>query len=234
MFTDIITMRIDVDNQQRIKTGAAFVLEFYKIIMGAFLTVFVPRSCEEGVCTLTQNINDEDSLHRVALGFNAFSFLTFLAFYTVELRRENWCIKYLDIDPEKPNEFLDDEIENYPMIKKEMGDLNLLYKRVTDICLGAQTLNVCVSLADISDRWAGAATLTPLLSYILLVFMKLFSAKTMSKSAVEDERAFSAYLTGPKTYNTIDEDHRHVEANSVTIEEEETGLKSEDVLLENH
>ena len=67
MFTDIITMRIDVDNQQRIKTGAAFVLEFYKIIMGAFLTVFVPRSCEEGVCTLTQNINDEDTLHRVAL-----------------------------------------------------------------------------------------------------------------------------------------------------------------------
>jgi hypothetical protein len=56
----------------------------------------------------------------------------------------------------------------------------------------------------------------------------------MSKSAVMDERAFSAYLTGPKTYNTIDEDHRHVEANSVTIEEEETGLKSEDVLLENH
>ena len=113
-----------------------------------------------------------------------------------------------------------------------MSDLNLLYKNITDVCLGAQTLNVCVSLADISDRWAGAATLTPLLSYILLVFMKLFSAKAMSKSAVTDERAFSAYLTGPKTYNTIDEDHRHTEADTVTIEEEETGLMSEDVLLE--
>ena len=39
--------------------------------------------------------------------------------------------------------------------------------------------------------------------------MKLFQAHSVSSIAVKDERAFSAYLTGPKTYNTIDEDHKH-------------------------
>lgn len=210
-------MRLDVDNQQRMKTASAFLLEFYKIIMGAFLTVFVPRSCPDGACSLTDNIYDESALHRVALGFNGATFVAFLAFYAIELRRENWCIKYLDIDPEKPNENLDDEIEAYPIIKKEMTDLNKQYQLITKICLVAQTMNVGVSVADIADHWAGGATITPLLSYILLVFIKLYSAYNVSNIAVKDERAFSAYIIGPKTYNTIDEDHKRKEAETVEV-----------------
>ena len=38
--------------------------------------------------------------------------------------------------------------------------------------------------------------------------MKLSQAYNVSSIAVKDERAFSAFITGPKTYNTIDQDHR--------------------------
>lgn len=217
-------MKLDVDTQQRLKTGVGFILEFYKIAMGTFLTVFVPRSCPDGACTVTDNIYDEGLYHQVALGFNALAFIVFLNLYRVELQRENWCIKYLDIDPEKANENLDDEIEEYPELKKQMSDLNQSYKTSTVACTALQVVNIGVSLGDILDNWAGSASLTPMLSFILLIVAKLYNAYFVSSEAIKTERAYSAYLSGPKTYNTIDEDHRKdpykpVEASDVTVEE---------------
>jgi len=219
-----IAMKLDVDTQQRLKTAAGFVLEFYKIAMGTFLTVFVPRSCSDGACTITENIYDNGLYHQVALGFNALAFIFFLNLYRVELQRENWCIKYLDIDPDKANENLDDEIEEYPELKKQMSTLNQSYKTSTVACTALQVMNIGVSLGDIADNWAGSASMTPMLSYILLVVMKLYSAYFVSTEAIKTERAYSAYLSGPKTYNTIDKDHRKdadkpVEASDVTVEE---------------
>lgn len=201
-------MRIDADNKQRIKATLAFGLEFYKVLMGTFLTAFVPRVCDESVCTVSENIYDDEVLHRIAISFNAFSFITFLAFYYSEIKREEWCIKYLDIDPDKANENLNEEIEKYPELKQAMIKLNTNYAKSTKLCGAVQVVNIGLSLADISSRWAGGATLTPLLSYVLLIYMKLFEAYSVSSIAVKDERAFSAYLTGPKTYNTIDKDHK--------------------------
>jgi hypothetical protein len=186
------------------------------VLMGTFLTVFVPRVCDGSVCTVSENIYDDELSHRIAISFNAFSFLTFLAFYYSEIRREEWCIKYLDIDPDKANNNLDDEIEEYPEFKQAMNKLNTSYANSTKLCGAVQVVNIGLSLADISIHWAGSATLTPLLSYILLIFMKLFQAYSVSSIAVEDERAFSAYLSSPNTYNTIDEDHKH----NVSIEEQ--------------
>ena len=214
-------MQLDADNKQRIKAALAFGLEFYKVLMGTFLTTFVPRVCDGTVCTVSENIYDDELLHRFAISFNAFSFLTFLAFYYSEIKREEWCIKYLDVDPDKANENLDDEIEEYPDFKQAMIKLNTNYANSTKLCGVVQVANIGLSLADISSHWAGGATLTPLLSYILLIFMKLFQAYSVSGVAVEDERAFSAYLTGPKTYNTIDKDHKHAPRDEVEAEEKE-------------
>ena len=225
-------MQLDADNKQRVKAALAFGLEFYKVLMGTFLTAFVPRVCDGTVCTVSENIYDDELLHRIAISFNAFSFLTFLAFYYSEIRREEWCIKYLDIDPDKANENLDDEIEEYPEFKQAMMKLNSSYANSTKFCGAVQVANIGLSLADISSHWAGGATLTPLLSYILLIFMKLFQAYTVSSIAVKDERAFSAYLTGPKTYNTIDEDHKHSNRVEELVEgstEEETALTPKEI-----
>lgn len=219
-------MQLDSDNKQRIKAALAFGLEFYKVLMGTFLAAFVPRVCDGSVCTVSQNIYDDELLHRIAISFNAFSFLTFLALYYNEIRREEWCIKYLDIDPDKANDNLDDEIEKYPEFKQVMIKLNTSYANSTKFCGAVQVANIGLSLVDISSHWTGGATITPLLSYILLIFMKLFQAYSVSSIAVKDERAFSAYLVGPKTYNTIDKDHKHVskveEVSEGSVEEKET------------
>ena len=41
--------------------------------------------------------------------------------------------------------------------------------------------------------------------------MKLYNSYYISLSSLQKERAYSAYLKGPKTYNAIDLDHRHAE-----------------------
>jgi hypothetical protein len=42
----------------------------------------------------------------------------------------------------------------------------------------------------------------------MLVFMKLYSSWTVGALSIKDERANSAYMKEPKTYNTIDTDYR--------------------------
>jgi len=214
-------MRVETDSEQRAKAGLSFCLEFYKILMGTFLTAFVPRNCGESICTVTENINDEEVFHRLVISFNAFSFLTFLAFYYAEVSRENWAIEYLDIDPDKPNNNLDEEIENYPAIKDKMLKLNKNYLNSTKFCTALQVINIGLSTADIGSHWAGAATVTPLLSSILLIFMKLYASYNVAKASLHEERAFSAYLSIPRTFNTIDEDYRVVDADTVCEDLEE-------------
>ena len=175
--------------------------------MASFLTVFVPRDCGDGVCTLTDNLTEVSPLHTLSITTNAAAFASFFVFYSIELRRENFCIEFLDVDDEKAIDNLDDEIENFPEIKENMLAHNKRYRKVTLMCAVVHATNVCVSIIDLTWNWAGAASLTPLLSYVLLATMKLFQALEVSKKAIESEKAFSGYLSTPVIYNTIDADH---------------------------
>jgi len=141
--------------------------------------------------------------------FNMMSCLCLIYLYFIELKRENWCITYLDIDPSKPNENLDTEIENYPGIKDEMKKINLKYKNNALICLGFQGVNIILSTAYIGFHWPGSVAVAPLLGYIILMCTKLYNTFFISKTSLHHERAFSAYLTISKTYNTIDEDYKN-------------------------
>lgn len=207
--------------------------------MGAYLVVFVPRLCDDTVCGLSENIANDDLSHRIALGFNSLCFLLFLNLYRIELKRENWCIKYLDIDVDKAIENLDDEIEYYPEFKKQMAELNKSYKQASVACAGTALVNTGVSLFDISTHWAGSPSLTPLLSFTMLIFMKIYGSYFVAAASLTKERAFSAYMTGPKTYNAIDEDwveseykveHEPVAADSVEVNVvDDQEVKSENV-----
>ncbi len=204
-------MNMDVDTKQRLQTAATFLLEFFKISMASFLTVFVPRDCGDGVCSIADNLNEVGPLHSLSISTNSAAFLAFLVFYAIELERENFCIEFLDINEEKPIDHLDDEIENYPSIKSDMRTFNERYRKVTVACAVVHATNVCVSIIDLTWNWAGAASLTPLLSYTILATMKVVGALDVSKKAIMDEKALSAYLKSPVVYNDIDEDHRSEE-----------------------
>ncbi len=211
-------MKLTVDTKQRCLTGILFLVEIYKILMGTCLTLFVPRMCGTETCSLLESLQQDATLHRVAQASNAVSLILFFVYYGIELQRENWCIQYLDIDDAKSAIHLDHEIEAYPIIKQRMHTLNVRYKRIALICIVSQLVNIGVSTADIAMAWAGFSSLTPLASYTLLICMKLFVSYGIAAASLKDERALSAFMRAPKTYNTIDEDHRHKELSIVPVQ----------------
>jgi hypothetical protein len=194
---------MDVDTKQRIQSGLVFLLEFYKVLMGTLLILFVPQRCgdDRHLCTFRES-------ETACLVVNCVSCLMMLQLYYIELRRENWCIKYLDIDPAKPNNNLDTEIEKYPEYKERMLAINTKYRRSAVACAAAQVANILMSTVYIGLRWAGTMSLTPLVSYVILMASKLYSTYFVSTASIKKERAFSAYLTIAKTYNTIDADFK--------------------------
>ena len=200
-------MKLDIDTKQRITTGLLFVLEFYKILMGTFLIAFVPQDCGGNVCTVNENIISGDFLKICSNIFNAVTFLFVLNFYKTEIQRENWCITYLDIDESKPNDNLDLQIEAYPDIKMKMAKLNHNYLRDTYLALGLLGCNFILSSVSIGFDYIGTNTATSIISFLLLVVIKLMGALNVGKESVRDEHALSAYMKTYKTYNIIDTDY---------------------------
>ncbi len=216
-------MNLTVDSQQRITTFLLMCLEFYKVVMGTFLIVFVPQDCNGTICTATENFFKEGNLY---FGGNVCNFITFSAIgtlYFIELKRENWCIQYLDIDDEKSTNNLDMEIEAYPKYKKEMNRLNKNYVNATYFAVLMMCINFIVSGFTVYQTYTGSNSITSFVSFFLLVSMKLYNAWGVGRLSIKDERANSAYMKEPKTYNTIDGNYRIVEDDkdiftSVTVE----------------
>lgn len=204
-------MKISPDARQRLMAGASCLLELYKVTMGTFLVLFVPQDCGGTVCGVLDNFTESNPLHRVALGANAATFLGMLFLYSVEILREDWCITYLDISPEKPNNNLDTEIESYPQIKMAMERYNHTYLDSFYVACGLVMINFCISATVVVHNSVGIQTYVAMLSFLVLLSGKMYSTYTVGTMSLEEERAFSAYLTIHRTYNTVDIDHRDPE-----------------------
>ena len=148
---------------------------------------------------------------------NFITFVSVLNFYIVEIKRENWCIQYLDIDISKPNNYLDNEIEVYPKYKKQMNRLNKRYLKSMYISSTLLVVNFGLSGAAVGFDYVGTNTVTTMLSFFLLISSKLYSAYVTGTESVKKERALSAYMKTAKTYNTIDEDYRITDINTENV-----------------
>ena len=209
-------MKLSVDSKQRVTTTCLMFLEFYKILMATFLVLFVPQKCDTEVCTITQNYYKRDPVHFAALLSNFITFVSVLYFYYIELKRENWCIKYLDIDLTKPNNYLDDEIEAYPKYKTQMNMLNKKYLKSMYASSTLLLVNFGISGTAIGFDYVGTNTITTMVSFLLLISSKLYSAYITGTDSVKKERALSAYMKTAKTYNTVDEDFKITETPTTT------------------
>jgi len=221
-------MKINSDNKQRIITLMTMFIEFYKVLMGTFLTIFVPQLCDDKVCTMRQNFFNGSMLNTLGNVWNFVTFSSITLLYFIELKRENWCIIYLDIDDEKSTNNLDTEIELYPKYKKEMAKLNKNYIYAVYISLVMMFTNFIVSGIVVYQSYTGVNSITTFLSFFMLVFVKLYNSWTVGDLSIKNERANSAYMKEPKTYNTIDVDFR---ISTDKTDKKEDNLTVNDVLI---
>ena len=199
-------MKLDVDCKQRVIASSQMFLEFYKVMMGTFLVLFVPQDCDGSTCSVYDNLFSDMIMRRVTIGFNSLTFTSIVFLYIVEYRRELWCIENLDIDPSKPNEYLDDAIEEYPIIKQEMSSYNNLYVDIFYVACGLMSLNLILSVIDIIQHDVAFSAFLSMFSFLLLVCGKMYDVYVTTSASLDSERAFSAYMYIHRTYNVIDTD----------------------------
>jgi hypothetical protein len=204
---------ISDDTKQRIQATFSLILEASKILMAALLVVFVPQKCPENgdkLCTFNDNFVDLSDYNLFVLVFNFVTLAAFIFLYRVEYYREKWCIKYLDIDPNQPNNYLKEELRQYPIIDEEMLHLNRRYLRWSKLTLFLYIFNTIFSAVLIYVYYyLDYRSITVLLTNIVLVADKLYNAITTSMRSVNEEIAYSAYLKTQIIFNRVDSDYRN-------------------------
>lgn len=214
-------MKVDQDLKERLKIGALWVFQSYKVIMGSLLILFVPQKCEELVeysgstdgeyqdviCTVSDNLNKKDDLfHDITLGFNFLCVGLFLITYVVELRREHWCVKHLDINHDFPDNHLDDIIDQKPELKLELRKRNNRYFKITSLTSGVYMINLILSSIIIYTNYVGIQAVTSYTSYVALILLKIYNSLFISYDSLQNDKALSGYITEFSSFNVFDED----------------------------
>ena len=223
---------ISQDLTQRIKVGAIFLLQIYKVTTGTMLSLFVPQACStsdgsssEGdvrICSLQENFENADGYHKMVLYWNMFSMFTFFTYYLVELRREEWAIQYLDIDNNKPDNSLKEIIKTEPALDKWMDRLNLLYYRTLMFNCGTYGINLGLSAKLVKDGYHSSSTLSCFASFALLVLMKLYNSLEVARQSVKNDKMTSAYMSEFVSFNVLDEDYVKAKADQEDVPENPT------------
>ena len=211
---------IDQDIIQRVKVAGIFLLQIYKVTTGTMLSLFIPQSCGDRICTLRENYENKEPYHQTALYWNMFSMFTFFLYYFVELRREEWAIKYLDIDNDKPDNALKEIIVQEPILDKKMDRINLLYLRLLIFNCSVYFLNLIVTIKLLKDGYHSMSTISCFASFVLLVLMKLFNSLTVAYQSVKNDKMMSAYMCEFVSFNVLDKDY--VEAKQKQLGDVET------------
>ena len=216
-------MRVNNDLKERLKIGALFLFQSYKVIMGSLLILFVPQKCEElnensgssfiietpesVICSVSDNLHKTDDMfHNITLGFNFLCVFLFFIMYFVELRRENWCVKNLDINHNFPDNHLDDIIDKKPELKLELRKKNNRYFRITSLTSIIYMINLILSSIIIYTNYVGIQAVTSYTSYVALILLKIYNSLFISYTSLKGDKALSGYITEFSSFNVFDED----------------------------
>ena len=198
---------LDVDLVQRLKVGALFLIQSYKIVTGTMLALFVPQSCGKEICTIQENYKNEDPYHKLSLYINFASMSLFFISYIFELRRENWAIEYLDIDNDKPDNALKEIIQSEPVLDKKMDRLNKIYMYILIATGFVYFVNISVMWKILYTRYHSMSTISCFISFVLLVIIKLYNSLSISYQSVRNDKMLSAYMTEFVSFNVLDVDY---------------------------
>tara|TARA_B110000008_G_C16912363_1_gene541243 strand:+ start:188 stop:904 length:717 start_codon:yes stop_codon:yes gene_type:complete len=231
-------MKLDVDTKERMKVLFIFLLQSYKVAMGSMLTLFVPQLCGDQVCGLTDNLVKEGDLHRVSLSINFISLVSFLACYYIELQRENWCIKYLDLSDDFGDNNLQLVLKKRPELELRLHNINDKYYYSSQITAVIYVVNLILSTVSVYMNSAGSSTITAYMSFVILILMKLNNSIQISKASKHNNLALSAYMTELQSFNVVDKDYENhfevieiVETGDIELEEVKSVSEIKDSVL---
>ena len=227
---------LDEDMKQRFKVAGTFFLQIYKVTTGTMLSLFIPQKCDDHICSLKENYENADVYHKMTFYWNALTMLLFFSYYMIELKREEWAIKFLDIDNDKPDNSLKEIIKTDPQLDKKMDQLNLLYLRTLGTTCFFYGINLAITVKMIKDTYYSSSTLSCFISFSLLVLMKLYNSLIVALESVKNDKMMGAYMCEFVSFNVLDKDY--IASKQVLLEDSEkqveiqVELKIDDIIVE--
>jgi len=197
----------DQDNNQKITAAVSVTLELYRVLASSLLILFVPQSCRGHVCTLQENMETESDVYTTGLIVNFATMFVFLTMYSVEIKRENKLIAYLEVNPSQPtdNPSVGQAIQRLPEEKRSsILLLDKYYQRSAYIAMVFFVANAVLSGIIVYDYSLGNQTTTTIITNILFMVMKLVDIHAIVNT--EENIFYSAYLKGKVQFNDVDPD----------------------------
>lgn len=217
------------DTNQKLNATVSVAIEFYRVLVSSLLILFVPQKCQEHVCTLSENMETESKLYTAGLAINFITLAVFLTMYSLEIKRENRLITYLEVNKSNPtdNESVGRAIQRLPEEKRNsILHLDKYYQQSAYVAMCIFVLNSIVSGLVVYEYSLGNQTTTTIITNILFMVMKL--ADVYATVNTEKNIFYSAYLKGKIQFNDVDADK--IES---TITEKQPTLEMT-VATENH
>lgn len=209
-----------LDNQdfmQKVGMTPVVALEMYRVIVSSFLVLFVPQKCDDHVCTLSENMVLEHDLYNAGLVFNFLTMAAFLAMYTLEVKRENRLITYLEVNKTvaSDNNSVGIVLNKLPVDKRDsIWELDKYYIYSGWTAIVMFIINTILSGFVVYEYYLDSQTTSTYITNILFMVTKL--ADVYSNVNTEKNVFYSAYLKGKIQYNDVDPD----KANLLRIENE--------------
>jgi hypothetical protein len=209
----------DQDFQQKVGMYSAFIMEFYRVLMGSFLLVFVPQKCGHDMCGMLENVVVGKPDVDAAFSINVITFFLFLCMYYAELTRENAMINYLHVNPELPR---DNEAVGEMLVKLDVNKKNFIlnwdkrYQTIGRIAIVGFIVNLGLSGYVVFSHYLDNKTITVFLTNGLFMALKLYDTKTITET--EENIFLSAYLTRKIQYNDVDPDKITEENDATDLE----------------
>ena len=204
------------DFNQKLNVAITLILEIYRVLMGAFLVVFVPQKCEDTICSASENVNRDDKLTKAAFSFNIITAFSFLALYFIEVKRENKLINYMEVNKftASDNDSVQKALEKLSVVKKQkIWDYDGYYQKCGYASTVSFTINAILSFIVVCQHYLDSKTMTVFFTNILLMGLKVadvFSIANTSKNIF-----YSAYLKNRIQYNDVDPDKIQLADDSV-------------------
>lgn len=188
----------------RIGSITEFCLEFYKIVIGTCLIMFIPQKCVNKQCDLLQNVFKNSYIYNIAFIFNIITLISFVLLYIVEINRENILITHLDY-----NKYISNDHESVGKIlqlldiniKNKLLRIDLIYLYNGYISLILYIINIIISGIPIYKNNLGLQTIIPFISYILFISIKLYNVWFIMNT--ETNIFYSAYIKHFIQFNDI-------------------------------
>ena len=202
---------INQDLQQKLSSIIVVVIELYRVIISCMLILFVPQKCNNDMCSFQENLSSDNNFYTAGLLINTFTLFLFFILYSVEIKRENRLITYLEVNNNKPtdNYSVGKAVELLPIDKRNsIIQLDKIYQTIGKTSIVFFIGNTIISGIVIYNYYLDNQTTTVYATNILFMTTKIYDVYVNSTS--DTNIFYSAYLKSKLQYNDVDPDKKSV------------------------